>query len=101
MANVTMNQIQFLTGHESADAVRMALKRAGIKASGIAMGTGVWPPKKIYEAVEVWQLFGARILERAAENAEVKERCWSVFRDQIVAAANGATAASVFSDRLS
>lgn len=99
MDTLTLDQIQYLTGHETTDAVRMALKRAGVKANGVGFGPS-WPPKKLYPADEVWEVFGARILEHATTDADVKERCWSVFRKQIGVSANGVRAIEVFGDRL-
>ena len=100
MADVTLDQIQYLTGYETTDAVRMALKRAGVKACGFAVGTSTWPPKKIYPADKVWEVFGTRILQRADADAGVKDYCWKVFHEQICVAVNGAAASKVYADRL-
>lgn len=98
--SLTLQQIQDLTGHESPDAVRMALKRAGLRSVGFAVGTHAWPPKKIYDTDQVWQHFAPRILRHAAEDATAKERCWHTFRQQINAARHGSNACEVFADRL-
>lgn len=100
MADLTLEQIQNLTGHENADAVRMALKRAGVKHTGFAFGTNTWPPKKIYSKDDVWRTFGTRILQHAGDDAGVKERCWKVFRTNIADAVHGQMAGELFADRL-
>ncbi len=100
---LTLEQIQFLTRHESTDAVRMALRRAGIRSCGIRLSfgrPGDWPPKKIYGVPDVWRLFGSRILQNAEADVEVKGRCWSVFRKEIQSAAVGQDARAVFHDYL-
>lgn len=98
--SLTLQQIQKLTGHESPDAVRMALKRAGLRSVGFAVGTSAWPPKKIYDTGQVWQHFAPRILRHAAEDAAAKELCWRTFRQQITAARNASDAGEMFADRL-
>lgn len=99
--SLTLDQIAYLTGHESTDAVRMALKRAGVKSAGAVFGPSVWPPKKVFSVDDVWKIFGDRILERAQNDPKVKERCWSVFRDHITLATRGQAASELFADRLS
>lgn len=98
---LTLDQIRGLTGHESNDAVRMALKRADVKSVGVTFSfEGGWPPKKIYEAADVWGVFGARLLTGAEGDPEAKAFCWRVFRKYIRAAAAGEAAWAVFSDEL-
>lgn len=80
---MTLIDIQYLTGHENADAVRMALKRAGVKAVGFIVGGEYWPPRKTYATDDIWRVFGERILRHAETDAEVKKRCWEVFQSHI------------------
>jgi len=96
---LTLEQIQFLTGHENTDAVRMALRRAGVKSVGVAVAL-TWPPKKIYSAAQVWNLFSARMIEHSATSDEVKERFWEVYGRLIEAAASYYRAKGLFADRL-
>lgn len=98
--HLTLDEIQLLTGHDTTDGVRMALKRAGIKADGLVIGTGNWPPKKLYPASLVWDAFGRRMLDHAAENPKAKELCWTVYGPLIMTAIHGEEAATVFADKL-
>jgi hypothetical protein len=79
----TLKEIQFLTGHPSTDAVRMALRRSGLRASGFSAVSGGppgdWPPKKIWEARDVWAAFAMRIIDRAGEDEEVRAEVWKTF----------------------
>ncbi|MBD3004690.1 hypothetical protein [Streptomyces sp. 5-10] len=95
---LTLDQIQYLSGHDTTDGVRMALRRAGVKRSGYGVGKGAWPPKKLYSAQDVWRLFGERICENAKSDPEVKERVREVFADQIRDAEVGRAASEVFGD---
>lgn len=99
---LTLEQIRFLTKHENTDAIRMALRRADIRSCGVTLplGGNGWPPKKIYSAAEVWNLFGSRILQNAAADPEVRSACWSVFHKEIRTAAVGQDARTVFADYL-
>lgn len=98
--SLTLEQIQKLTGHDTLDGVRMGLKRAGIVANGLTIGTRAWPPKKIYPADQVWNAFAIRIIEHAQTDPDVKDFCWDVFRKQITTVAYGQAANDVFADRL-
>lgn len=79
---LTLKQIQKLTGHASTDAVRMALRRGGVRFTGITVGLS-WPPMKIYEADDVWNLFSARILETVTKDEKLRGHCWYYFGYQI------------------
>lgn len=100
---LTLEQIRFLTKHENTDAIRMALRRAGVRSCGVTLpfgGPGSWPPRKTYSAPEVWNLFAGRILQNAAADVEVKGACWSVFAREIRTAAVGHDARTVYADHL-
>lgn len=95
---LTLDQIQFLTKHETTDGVRMALKRAGVKAQGVSVDLSLsgWPPKKWYETNDIWRVFGTRILKNAEQNPEIKQRCWEVFSEQIAQAISAQEATRIF-----
>lgn len=99
-SRITQQEIQRLTGHDTIDGVRMALKRAGIAAKGFVIGTEAWPPRKTYLASDVWDTFAGRILDHAEQNADAKEFCWTVYGPLIAASVHGQTASTVFADRL-
>lgn len=93
-----LKEIRILLGHTNNDATRMALTRAHVKADGLDLGT--WPPSKIYNADDVWQTFGDKILHHAQGDAEAKELCWTVYDNYIRSAAVLQEARSVFADKL-
>lgn len=97
--NLTLAEIQRLTGHQSTDAVRMAFRRNGIKASGVSVGLS-WPPIKIYSSIDVWNLFSSRIIQNIENNAELQERCWNLFSYQIREANASASSMSLFADKM-
>lgn len=99
---LAQQEIQRLTGHDTLDGVRMALKRAGIGAAGLQtrIGKGGWPPRKVYSASEVWDAFAGRILDHAAKDADAKEFCWAVYGPRIAASSHNQAASTVFADRL-
>lgn len=96
---LTLDQIQCLTGHESKDAVRMALRRGGVKSIGVAV-SATWPPKKIYDGTDVWRLFSDRMIEHSASDPAAKELFWKAYGDKIQRAASYDRAKELFTDRL-
>lgn len=99
---LTLEQIRFLTKHDSTDAIRMALRRAGVRSVGVGftLSSEGWPPRKIYAAADVWKLYAGRILQNAEGDPEVRQHCWSTFSEQIRTAAVGHDARTVFADYL-
>lgn len=99
---LTLDEIQYLTGHATTDAIRMALRRAGFTAAGIAVGFGPggWPPRKSYAVEDVWATFAQRIVHHAGTDAQVKERVWKIFRDEITDATMAPKIGDVFADKL-
>lgn len=95
---VRLKEIRIMTGHESDDAVRMALTRAGIKADGVDLGT--WPPTKLWDAERVWNLLSERIIKHAAQNAKAKDMTWRIYGSYIRSAALAQGAEAVFSDKM-
>jgi hypothetical protein len=98
---LTLEQIRTLTGHEQTDAVRMALRRAGVQAAGFTRsGEGDWPPRKIYPADAVWHVFSSRILTNITVDPTVRDFCWEVFGRLIKTTISADTARTVFAERL-
>lgn len=97
---LTVDEIRILTGHNQNESVRVALRRAGVRSTGFSIGSGSWPPKKVYRADDVWRLFGPRILRHAGTDPDVKEFCWEVFRHRIQEASTAHVVSTVFADRL-
>lgn len=98
-----LTEIQRLTGHDTLDGVRMALRRAGITQAGIAVvvvGKGVWPPKKAYHVDEVWDGLGERILQHAAVDPDAKAFCWEIFEQCIRESVRALQAGEIFADEL-
>jgi hypothetical protein len=95
---LTLDQIQYLSGHGTTDGVRMALRRAGVKARGISIGTDAWPPKKLYSTQEIWRALGERIIANAKSDPEVKERAREVFSVYIRDDSLSQAASEVFRD---
>lgn len=98
--SLTLEQIQRLSGHGTTDGVRMALRRAGVTASGIAVGTECWPPKKLYDIDEVWKALADHIIRHAETDPAVKDLAWKYFRDHIIAATRAPEIGDVFADKL-
>lgn len=105
---LTLKQIALLVGHDNTDAVRMALRRAGVGPSGVTLpldGGSGWPPRQLFRANEVWNWFGRRILRNAQSSPEAKEFCWDVygrmFGASLWSTPEAETARAIFADRLS
>lgn len=96
---LTLEQIRVLTGHGSNDAVRMALKRAGVRSQGVAVSMS-WPPKKIYGATDVWNTFSTRMLRHARTDRDAAERLWEAYGDLIKSAVSVAEAKGLFAQKL-
>lgn len=97
--DMTLKEIQEMTGHENTDAVRMALHRAKIKSTGVRVSLS-WPPLKLFSAAKVWNLFSARIIRRIEDHPELKETCWSHFGYQIREASAGKSVGTLFDDKM-
>lgn len=97
-----LTEIQRLTGHDTLDGVRMALRRAGITQAGVAIvvGKGAWPPKKTYFMDDVWDGLGERIIQHAAVDADAKAYCWEIFEECIRDSVRALQTGEVFADRL-
>jgi hypothetical protein len=98
---LTLEQIRTLTGHEQTDAVRMALRRAGVQAAGITQGdASSWPPRKLYAANAVWHVFSSRILAHMTKDPSVRDFCWEVFGRLIKTTVSVETVRTIFTERL-
>jgi len=83
--DIGLKDIQRLTGHNTLDGVRMALKRAEVRSCGLLVGNTreSWPPCKMYRTEEVWRVFGDRITANAEGDEEIRAKAWKAFSCQI------------------
>lgn len=79
--SLTLTEIQAMTGHETTDAVRMALHRAEKKPNGVDIALPRM--RRTFAGGDVWEVFGERILKNAQADEKVKATVLSVFGSEI------------------
>jgi hypothetical protein len=72
-----------LTGHETTDAVRMAMKRGGATLGVHVVLDFKSSVKRAYEESDVWRILGSRILDQAEKDPKVRDLAWKWLEPEI------------------